>query len=192
MSFPSIAVQQPTLSIAVKNILTQKWSVAAQRFPVHRIYCVGRNYRDHAVEMGADPDREPPFFFQKPHDAATDVSTSNNHIVSIPYPPITKNFHYEAELVVAIGKGGLNIPPNDVPSHIFGYSIGCDLTRRDLQAEAKRDGKPWCSSKGFDFSAPCAEIVPKEELDLLMPPNNNARISLEVNGQLKQVCLFNL
>lgn len=178
----AIAVEQPSISIALKSLPTQSWSFLTKRFPVNRIYCIGRNYRDHAIEVGADPDREPPFFFQKPRDAAVDASSKG--LLTIPFPPMTKNFHYEVELVVAIGKGGRNIQPKDAPSHIFGYAVGVDLTRRDLQTEAKREGKPWCSAKGFDFSAPCSAIVPKEEVDLLM--NNNARITLEVNGTLKQ------
>jgi fumarylpyruvate hydrolase len=180
-----VSVEQPSISIALKSVLKQGWSTLAMRFPVNRIYCVGRNFRDHAIEVGADPDREPPFFFQKPRDAAIDASSTRG-MVKVPFPPMTKNLHYEVELVVAIGKAGRNIHPTDVPNHIFGYAMGCDLTRRDLQTFAKRDGKPWCASKGFDFSAPVSAIVPREEVDFLAPSNRNARITLEVNGTVRQ------
>jgi fumarylpyruvate hydrolase len=181
----AVSVEQPSLSIALKRLQSQGWSMLATRFPVNRIYCVGRNYRDHAIEVGADPDREPPFFFQKPRDAAVDTSSTTG-LVQVPFPPMTKNLHYEVELVVAIGKGGRNIHPNDAPKHIFGYAVGCDLTRRDLQTDAKREGKPWCASKGFDFSAPCSAIVPREEMDFLAPSHRTARITLEVNGTVRQ------
>mmetsp|Transcript_27226 Transcript_27226/g.45403 ORF Transcript_27226/g.45403 Transcript_27226/m.45403 type:complete len:242 (-) Transcript_27226:274-999(-) len=139
----------PILSLSKTNLI----------FPVHRIYCVGRNYRDHAIEMGHDPDREPPFFFHKPADA---VTTSH----SVPYPTQTSNLHYEAELVVAIGKGGgMNIQSLDeATSLVYGYAVGCDLTRRDLQNEAKKMSRPWDTSKGFDSSAPMTAIVPKTDM----------------------------
>jgi fumarylpyruvate hydrolase len=147
-------------------------------FFIHRIYCIGRNYRQHAVEMGHDPDREPPFFFQKPPDAATTSS-------QIPYPSQTKNFHFEAELVVALGKEGRNLESLEAANDlIFGYSIGCDLTRRDLQAEAKKLSRPWDAAKGFDYSAPMTPLVLKEDVDLgglLGTP-----LELWVNGDLKQ------
>ena len=116
-------------------------------FPVRRVYCVGRNYADHAREMGHDPDREPPFFFAKPADAlATDGR--------FPYPQATKDVHHEIELVVALGKGGRDIPVERALDCIWGYAVGLDMTRRDLQAEAKKAGRPWDTAKGFDASAP--------------------------------------
>jgi len=146
------------------------------RFAVHRIYCVGRNYAEHAREMGSDPQREPPFFFSKPADAVV----ANK--ASVPYPPLTKNFHHEVELVVALGKGGANIAAANALEHIFGYAVGNDLTRRDLQKQAKDAGKPWDISKGFDRSAPVAAIRPVKNGGHV----TNARIWLKVNGELKQ------
>jgi fumarylpyruvate hydrolase len=145
-------------------------------FAVHRIYCVGRNYAEHAREMGGDPTREPPFFFSKPADA---IVLNNS---SVPYPPRTQNFHHEVELVVAIGKGGRNIVANGALDHIFGYAVGNDLTRRDLQKNAKDAGKPWDISKGFDHSAPIARIRPVASGGHV----TNAAIWLKVNGALKQ------
>ena len=146
------------------------------RFPVHRIYCVGRNYAAHAREMGKDPDREPPFFFMKPADAIVP-----NH-TTIPYPPRTTNLHHEVELVLAIGKGGRNIPVAQALEHVFGYAVGNDLTRRDLQFEARDKGRPWDTSKGFDCSAPITAIVPAAQ----HAPLREGRIWLTVNGQLRQ------
>jgi fumarylpyruvate hydrolase len=121
------------------------------RFPVRRIFCVGR-IRCHAQEMGKDPDREPPFFFTKPPDSLTDSG------VTIPYPPETKNFHYEIELIVAIGRAGLDIPETDALDHVYGYGVGIDLTRRDLQLEARDKGRPWDWGKAYDLSAPMAPL----------------------------------
>ncbi len=146
------------------------------RFPVRRIFCVGRNYEAHAREMGNDPDREPPFFFTKPADAACDTPCT------IPYPPQTEDLHHEIELVIAIGKGGANIAPADVPSHIWGASVGIDLTRRDLQAEAKQGRRPWDWAKAFDLSAPIAPIKPLSEV----PSLTAGRIWLAVNGEIRQ------
>src|SRR5205085_2705590 len=126
----------------------------AERFPVHRIYCVGRNYAAHAREMGKDPDREPPFFFTKPADAIV----ANRTV--IPYPPRTKNFHHEIELVVAIGLAGRDIPTAGALDHVFGYAVGIDLTRRDLQLEARDKGRPWDTGKAFDRSAVITAIRP--------------------------------
>jgi len=114
------------------------------RFPLRRVYCVGRNYSEHAREMGHDPDREPPFFFSKPADAVVPASGS------VPYPTLTEDLHYEVELVVAIAQGGKNIAVADALSHVWGYTVGVDLTRRDLQAQAKKMGRPWDFAKGFD------------------------------------------
>jgi fumarylpyruvate hydrolase len=146
------------------------------RFPLRRIFCVGRNYEAHAIEMGNDPSREPPFFFTKPADAALDTPCT------IPYPTLTEDLHYEIELIIAIGKGGANIAEADVMEHVWGASVGIDLTRRDLQNEAKKMGRPWDWGKAFDQSAPIAPIVPIAEV----PSVESARIWLAVNGVTKQ------
>lgn len=127
---------------------------SAARFPVRRIFCVGRNYAEHAREMGNDPAKEPPFFFTKPADALVEDGAA------IPYPPATHDLHHEAELVIAIGTGGADIPEDAALAHIWGYAPGNDLTRRDLQAEAKAARRPWDMAKGFDRSAVCGAIVP--------------------------------
>ena len=147
-----------------------------KRFAVRRIFCVGRNYAAHAREMGRDPDREPPFFFLKPADAVVDSGST------IPYPPETKNLHYEMELVVAIGTDGADIPTDKALDHIFGYSVGIDLTRRDLQFAARDLGRPWDWGKGFDRSAPCAPIVPVGKTG----HPSKGRIWLSVNDAMKQ------
>ncbi|MCW2245146.1 fumarylpyruvate hydrolase [Azospirillum fermentarium] len=145
-------------------------------FPVRRIYCVGRNYAAHAREMGADPDKEPPFFFMKPADAiVTDGGV-------VPYPPATANLHHEVELVVAIGRGGSNIPVERALDAVFGYAVGLDMTRRDLQNAAKKDGKPWDMGKGFDRSAPCGCI---QRAAAIGHPSKGA-IRLTVNGDERQ------
>ena len=146
------------------------------RFPVRRIYCVGRNYADHAREMGADPDREPPFFFGKPQDAVVPGGGA------VPYPPATANLHHEVELVVALGRGGRDIPVEEAQACIFGYAVGVDLTRRDLQAQAKAAGQPWETAKGFDLSAPISAITPAAACG----PLASGAIWLEVNGQVRQ------
>jgi fumarylpyruvate hydrolase len=148
---------------------------SAQRFPVHRIYCVGRNYAEHAKEMGSDPRNDPPVFFTKPADA---VMPSDS---AIPYPPQTSNLHHEIELVVAIGAGGNDIPAANALQHVFGYAVGNDLTRRDLQSAAKRQGGPWDTSKGFDASAPCGAIRPASAGQVA-----SGRIWLKVNGLMRQ------
>ncbi len=145
-------------------------------FPVRRIYCVGRNYAEHAREMGHDPNAEPPFFFSKPADA---IVTGN---AAVPYPTETANFHYEVELVAAIGKGGKSIPVEAALGHVWGYAVGIDFTRRDLQAWAKKAGKPWEVAKGFDHSAPVSDLVPASTFT---PPLRGA-IELKVNGETKQ------
>jgi fumarylpyruvate hydrolase len=146
------------------------------RFPVHRIYCVGRNYADHVREMGADPAREPPCFFSKPADAVV----ANG--APVPYPPRTANFHHEIELVVAIGRGGSRIAADRALEHVFGYAVGNDLTRRDLQAAAKDKGLPWDTAKGFDHSAPVTAI--RRVSDAGHPVQG--AIWLEVNGERRQ------
>ena len=146
-------VVQPTLSIVSRKSPFSK-------FPVHRIYCVGRNYAEHAAEMGEDSSKAPPVFFQKPSCSAL-VDTSIRQDVK--FPPQTTNLHYEAELVVAIGA---TTTTKEAEPMIFGYAVGCDLTRRDLQGAAKKSGHPWDTAKGFDDSAPCGPIVPREEAAL--------------------------
>lgn len=158
----------PTAAVAVK--------IRAELFPVHRIYCVGRNYAAHAREMGANPEREPPFFFTKPATALVP-----NH-ARVPYPPRTNNFHHEIELVVALGKGGRDIPIAQALDHVYGYAVGNDLTRRDLQSDAKDHGRPWDTSKGFDRSAVISAITPASQSGHL----RSGRIWLKVNGELRQ------
>jgi fumarylpyruvate hydrolase len=151
----------------------------AERFPVHRIYCVGRNYEEHAKEMGFTG-REPPFFFLKPTDSLVVVESSQTG--QMPYPSLTQNLHHEIELVVAIGKGGRNILAADAAQHIYGYAVGLDMTRRDLQNEMKKQGRPWCIGKAFDHSAPIGPITPIAQAGDV----NNAEISLTVNGTDRQ------
>ena len=131
---------------------------SSDQFPVRRIYCVGRNYEAHAREMGHDPDREPPFFFSKPADAVLYVAPGATG--EFPYPSQSKNVHFEMELVAAIGKQGKDIPAGKALDHVYGYALGLDMTRRDLQAEAKKLGRPWDTAKGFDHSAPLGPIHP--------------------------------
>ncbi|MFC3127612.1 fumarylacetoacetate hydrolase family protein [Pseudoroseomonas globiformis] len=145
-------------------------------FPVRRIWCVGRNYADHAREMGHDPDREPPFFFSKP---ATAVVPGGG---TIPFPTQTEDFHHEIELVVAIGKGGKNITEAEALNHVYGYAIGLDMTRRDIQAVAKKMGRPWELSKGFDQSAPLSPIVPASKIG----HPTQGKIEVTVNGKVQQ------
>jgi len=148
----------------------------SRRFPVNRIYCVGRNYADHAREMGHDPDREPPFFFMKP---ATSIVTDGK---DMQYPSLTQDLHHEIEMVVAIGIGGSNIAPADALNHVWGYGVGLDMTRRDLQGAAKKMGRPWDTGKAFDESAPCASLVPVSQCGHLA----KGLINLKVNGVIKQ------
>ncbi|MEP7205552.1 MAG: fumarylacetoacetate hydrolase family protein [Casimicrobiaceae bacterium] len=153
---------------------------SAERFPVRRIYCIGRNYAAHAREMGSDPTREPPFFFQKPTDAIQIVLPGET--VDHPYPTLTKNYHYEVELVAALGKGGRNIPVDRALEHVFAYAVGLDMTRRDLQRAMGDEKKPWEIGKSFDRSAPIGPLhtVPK------IAHFKDGGISLKVNGQVKQ------
>lgn len=155
-------------SVAIAN--------SGQRFPVRRIFCVGRNYAAHAREMGKDPDRDPPFFFTKPADTVVDTGAT------VPYPSLTRNFHHEIELVVAIGKAGSGISSDAARDHVWGYGVGIDLTRRDLQEDAKAHGRPWDWSKGFDLSAPCAPLVPAATSG----HPASGRIWLSVNGTIRQ------
>lgn len=166
MSYVFAPLEPPAVAIVGRN----------ERFPVHRIYCVGRNYAAHAREMGVNPEREPPFFFSKPATAIVP-----NHAV-VPYPSRTRNFHHEIELVVALGQGGRDIAVDVALDHVFGYAVGNDLTRRDLQSHAKDKGQPWDISKGFDHSAVITAIKPgARAVDL-----KAARIWLTVNGKLRQ------
>jgi fumarylpyruvate hydrolase len=152
---------------------------SADRFPVHRIYCVGRNYAEHAKEMGFTG-REAPFFFMKPADAV--VAPTGDAPVQMPYPSLTSNLHHEIELVVAIGKGGKNIPASEAFAHIWGYAVGLDMTRRDLQNEMKKQGRPWCIGKAFEYSAPIGPVTPAAQAGDI----EQADIWLQVNGQDRQ------
>lgn len=152
---------------------------SADRFAVHRIYCVGRNYAEHAKEMGFTG-REPPFFFMKPADAV--LAVNDGDIGTLPYPSLTANLHHEIELVVAIGKGGKNIAAADALQHVYGYAIGLDMTRRDLQNDMKKQGRPWCIGKGFDDSAPIGPITPAAQAGDVA----QAAIWLQINGQERQ------
>jgi fumarylpyruvate hydrolase len=151
----------------------------AERFPVHRIYCVGRNYEEHAKEMGFTG-REPPFFFMKPADAI--VVAEAGQTATIPYPSLTQNLHHEIELVVAIGRGGSHIKAADAFHHIYGYAVGLDMTRRDLQNDMKKQGRPWCIGKAYDHSAPIGPITPAAEAGDI----GNAAIWVQVNGADRQ------
>lgn len=149
---------------------------AAERFPIRRVFCVGRNYAAHAREMGKDPDREPPFFFSKPADAVVPASGV------VAFPPLTRDFHHEIELVVAIGKAAVNIVPEKALDVVWGYGVGVDLTRRDLQSQAKDMGRPWDWGKGFDASAPCGPLYPVSKVS----HPSEGRIWLSVNGKVRQ------
>ncbi|MCD4510592.1 fumarylacetoacetate hydrolase family protein [Brucella pseudogrignonensis] len=146
------------------------------RFPVHRIYCVGQNYADHAIEMGGDPTRNPPFFFQKNPDSLVIEGGD------FAYPPQTEDVHHEIELVVALKKGGKAIAVEQALDHVYGYAVGIDMTRRDLQAVAKKAGRPWEVAKAFEHSAPCSAIVPVSEIG----HPESAEISLKINGEPRQ------
>ncbi|MCK6420206.1 MAG: fumarylacetoacetate hydrolase family protein [Aquabacterium sp.] len=148
-------------------------------FPVHRIYCVGRNYAEHAREMGHS-DREPPFFFMKPADAVLPVAQGQTG--AMVYPALTSNLHHEVELVVAIGRGGRDIAVADAPGHVWGYAVGLDMTRRDLQGEMKKQGRPWCIGKAFEQSAPIGPLHPVAGTGWL----ERGGITLAVNGELRQ------
>jgi fumarylpyruvate hydrolase len=144
-------------------------------FPVARVFCVGRNYAEHSIEMGHDPDREPPFFFMKPADAVVPAGT-------LPFPTNTEELHHEVELVVALAEGGRDIPVERALDHVFGYAVGLDMTRRDLQAEAKKMGRPWDMAKGFDQSAPTSQIRAVEDVG---HPSSGA-VWLRINGEPRQ------
>jgi fumarylpyruvate hydrolase len=160
--------QPPVASVPVEG--------SSDRFPIHRIYCVGRNYVEHAIEMGHSG-REAPFFFMKPADAVLPGTA-----VEMPYPSLTKDLHHEVELVVAIGKGGRDIPAARAMDHVWGYAVGLDMTRRDLQGEAKKLGRPWDTGKGFEASAPIGAIVPADRAQV----GPDTTIELKVNGTVRQ------
>lgn len=168
LSPPLIFAPQPI------PILPVAGTVAA--FPVHRIYCVGRNYADHAIEMGIDPSREPPLFFLKNADCIVPPGED------FPYPAVSRDVHYEIELVVALSGGGTDIAIENALDLVFGYGVALDMTCRDLQAEAKKHGRPWDAAKSFDASAPCSQIVPAGQTGHI----EAGRIWLEVNGELRQ------
>jgi fumarylpyruvate hydrolase len=153
---------------------------SSEVFPVRRIYCIGRNYAAHAREMGSDPMREPPFFFQKPTDAVQHVAIDT--VADHPYPPLTQNYHYEAELVAALHIGGRNIPIDKALNHVYGYTLGLDMTRRDLQRAMGDQKKPWEIGKSFDHSAPIGAIHKVAQTGHF----TSGAIWLKVNGQLKQ------
>jgi fumarylpyruvate hydrolase len=152
---------------------------SSDRFPIHRIYCVGRNYVEHAIEMGHSG-REAPFFFMKPADAVLPATPGT--AVEMPYPSLTKDLHHEVELVVAIGKGGRDIPAARAMDHVWGYAVGLDMTRRDLQGEAKKLGRPWDTGKGFEASAPIGQLVPASRAKV----GPDTTIELKVNGTVRQ------
>jgi fumarylpyruvate hydrolase len=170
---------EPTYAFAPPAVVSVPVLGRPERYAVRRIYCVGRNYEEHAKEMGFTG-REPPFFFLKPADAV--VVAPAGQTVTIPYPTLTANLHHEIELVVAIGTGGRNIAAADAEKHIYGYAVGLDMTRRDLQADMKKQGRPWCIGKAFDQSAPIGPITRAAEAGDV----NNAAIWVQVNGTDRQ------
>ena len=156
-----------------------------EMYPVRRVYCIGRNYAAHSREMGSDPTREPPFFFQKPTDAIQNVAGGT--VADHAYPPLTKNYHYEAELVAALGKGGRNIPVAQALEHVYGYTLGLDMTRRDLQRAMGDEKKPWEIGKSFDHSAPIGPLHKVAQTGHF----TQGAIWLKVNGQTKQSANLN-
>jgi len=170
-------------AVAPAPVYTLPVAGSEQQFPVNRVFCVGRNYAAHAREMGRDPDREKPFFFMKPANAVVAVgSNAGEGEVTIPYPPKTANFHHEIELVVAIGKGGANIPVEQALEHVYGYAVGLDMTRRDIQLEARDKGRPWEFGKSFAQSAPIGPIRRASEVGHVV----EGEIALTVNGESRQ------
>ncbi|NYE26038.1 fumarylacetoacetate hydrolase family protein [Pigmentiphaga litoralis] len=167
-----VVTPSPTVAIPVVG--------SQDLFPVRRVYCVGRNYGAHAREMGFDPDREPPFFFCKPADAVIPVAEGDT--LSVPYPTLTGNYHYEVELVAAIGKGGENIPVESALDHVWGYGVGLDMTRRDLQMKMREMGRPWEIGKAFDASAPVGPLRPVAAAG----NPHDAALSLHVDGAQRQ------
>jgi len=166
-------MSQPVHHLPQLQIPTIAITGSDARFPVRRIFCVGQNYAEHAREMGSDPDRPAPFFFSKPADAVVETGRR------LPFPSKTAELHHEVELVIALGAGGADVKPLDAPALIFGHAVGIDLTRRDLQSQAKKTGRPWDMSKGFDRSAPVGPLMTG------LPPFQGA-ISLTVDGRVRQ------
>jgi fumarylpyruvate hydrolase len=180
---PETFVSDPKYAVALAPVHSLAIAGSDERFPVNRIFCVGRNYAAHAREMGQD-EREPPFFFMKPANAAVDASGE----VAIPYPPMTSNFQHEVELVVAIGRAGTNVTQEQAESLVFGYAVGLDMTRRDLQFAARDKGRPWEFGKAFHASAPIGSITPATASGALRA----GAIVLTVNGAQKQASDINL
>lgn len=166
-------------AVSPAPVVTVPVAGSDEQFPVNRIFCVGRNYAAHAREMGKDPDRDPPFFFMKPANATVAAGAEE---VSIPYPPKTANFHHEIELVVAIGTGGTDIPVEKALDHVFGYAVGLDMTRRDVQLEARDKGRPWEFGKSFAQSAPIGPIHKASEVGHV----GEGAIAVTVNGEPRQ------
>jgi fumarylpyruvate hydrolase len=173
---PPASDPSTSYAIAAPIVTTVAVKGTDAAFPVARVFCVGRNYAEHAIEMGHDPDREPPFFFMKPADAV--VPTGSR----LPFPTHTEDLHHEIELVVALGEGGQHIAVEDALDHVFGYAVGLDMTRRDLQTVAKKAGRPWDMAKGFDQSAPTSPIRPVTEIG---HPSQGA-IWLRIDDELAQ------
>lgn len=171
----NIATPQP-LVVQAPQLVTLPVRGTQGRFPIHRIYCVGRNYAAHAIEMGHDPNREAPFFFQKnPDNVLPDGA-------DFPYPPRSSNVHHEIEVAVCLAKGGKDIPLESALDHVYGYAVCLDMTRRDLQEECKKAGRPWEIGKAFEHSAPIGEIVPASQIG---HPDKGA-VVLKVNGEVRQ------
>jgi fumarylpyruvate hydrolase len=166
------------LAVVAPGLRTLTVKGRDERFPINRVFCVGRNYAAHAREMGKDPTREPPFFFMKPASAVVDTAQP----AQLRYPPKTQNYHHEIELVVAIGKAGQDIPVEDALEHVYGYAVGLDMTRRDLQLQARDQGRPWEFGKAFSRSAPIGPV--HRAADIGHPTSSD--ITLTVNGQARQ------
>jgi 2-keto-4-pentenoate hydratase/2-oxohepta-3-ene-1,7-dioic acid hydratase in catechol pathway len=178
-ALPTTAAQRPKTPFEVTDT-TIPIVGSDMQFPVRRIYCIGRNYRAHSIEMGSNPDREPPFFFQKPTDAIQNVAAGT--VADHPYPSLTKNYHYEVELVAALAKGGRNIPAAQALDHVYGYAIGLDMTRRDLQRAMGDEKKPWEIGKSFDRSAVIGPLHTAAQIGHF----KDGAIWLKVNGTTKQ------
>jgi 2-keto-4-pentenoate hydratase/2-oxohepta-3-ene-1,7-dioic acid hydratase in catechol pathway len=179
-SVPNQASGRKTLTLFAVKQTTIPVVGSSALFPVRRIYCIGRNYAAHAIEMGGDPTREPPFFFQKPSDAVQVVPTGET--ADHPYPSLTQDYHHEIELVVALHEGGRDIPIETALGRVFGYAVGLDMTRRDLQAAMKEQSRPWEVAKSFDRAAPMGPLHPVSEVGHF----SEGTISLSVNGELRQ------
>jgi fumarylpyruvate hydrolase len=173
---PESSAQSTGFVVEPPDVVSMEIVESENRFPVRRVYCLGRNYRAHAIESGDDPDETPPFFFMKPRDAVIDYRDG------FPYPPMTRALRYEGEMVVALRSGGADIDPQDALRHVFGYGVGLDMTRQDLQETAQSLSRPWAISKSFDKSAPCGPLHPVETHG----HRESGRIWLSVNGEIRQ------